>query len=415
MSVATEITRIQGAKSDIASAIENKGVTVPSSTKIDGMAALINKIDENRRDEAVEKDVIFIDFDGTILYSYTAAEFALLTELPTLKTHEENMTAVRWNWTLSDAKTYVSVYGGLVIGQECATTDGKTHVWIRLDSKYYEPYVGFTVNGTITINWGNGYTQSTLTGTSATSSVKYAKSPYTQGGYYHYTITPNTGTTYSIIGGSNGSYLCCGTDSNNAINKIYNTSIYKVRVGNGCGLHTYALNYCNNINTINIVSITGKTQTFYRCRNLSAIVLPYGMDTGAGNGIFATCSTARYISLPSSFGGVGTSAFSSAGSLSKLFIVKSTTSYGNQSFQDLSSIKTFVVPSEVTALGSYFMNTAVCLRKIKFLGTTPPTMGSSSFSSVSTDCIISVPTGSLSAYTSAANYPSSSTYTYIEE
>ena len=44
MSIASEITRIQGAKSDIADAIEAKGVTVPSATKIDGYAALVAAI-----------------------------------------------------------------------------------------------------------------------------------------------------------------------------------------------------------------------------------------------------------------------------------------------------------------------------------------------------------------------------------
>ena len=36
MSIQSEITRISGAKSDIADAIEAKGVSVSSSTKIDG-------------------------------------------------------------------------------------------------------------------------------------------------------------------------------------------------------------------------------------------------------------------------------------------------------------------------------------------------------------------------------------------
>lgn len=44
MSIQSEITRIAGAKSNIADAIEAKGVTVPSSTKIDGYAPLIAQI-----------------------------------------------------------------------------------------------------------------------------------------------------------------------------------------------------------------------------------------------------------------------------------------------------------------------------------------------------------------------------------
>ena len=45
MSVQSEIDRIAGAKSDISTAIMNKGVTVPSGTKLDGMAALIGNIE----------------------------------------------------------------------------------------------------------------------------------------------------------------------------------------------------------------------------------------------------------------------------------------------------------------------------------------------------------------------------------
>ena len=44
MSVQSEITRLASAKNDIATAITNKGVTVPSGTKLDGMAALIDQI-----------------------------------------------------------------------------------------------------------------------------------------------------------------------------------------------------------------------------------------------------------------------------------------------------------------------------------------------------------------------------------
>ena len=44
MSISSEITRISNAKAAIAESIANKGVTVPSGTKIDGMAALIDSI-----------------------------------------------------------------------------------------------------------------------------------------------------------------------------------------------------------------------------------------------------------------------------------------------------------------------------------------------------------------------------------
>lgn len=45
MSISTEITRLQNAKASIKSSIEGKGVTVPSSTKLEGYSTLIDTIE----------------------------------------------------------------------------------------------------------------------------------------------------------------------------------------------------------------------------------------------------------------------------------------------------------------------------------------------------------------------------------
>lgn len=44
MSISSEITRLQNAKASIKTSIENKGVTVPSATKLDGYSTLIDSI-----------------------------------------------------------------------------------------------------------------------------------------------------------------------------------------------------------------------------------------------------------------------------------------------------------------------------------------------------------------------------------
>lgn len=46
MSIASEISRLQQAKSDLATSIENKGVTVPAATTLDGYAALVDQIQQ---------------------------------------------------------------------------------------------------------------------------------------------------------------------------------------------------------------------------------------------------------------------------------------------------------------------------------------------------------------------------------
>lgn len=55
------------------------------------------------------------------------------------------------------------------------------------------------------------------------------------------------------------------------------------------------------------------------------------------------------------------------------------------------------------------------MKSIKFHRDSPAgCQSSSAWTNIPTTCIIYVPTGSLAAYTSAANYPDSSTYTYEE-
>lgn len=64
MSVASEINRLQTAKADLKTAIEGKGVTVPSSTKLDGYAALVDSIEAGGGDD----DNWYIVVDGAAKY-----------------------------------------------------------------------------------------------------------------------------------------------------------------------------------------------------------------------------------------------------------------------------------------------------------------------------------------------------------
>lgn len=60
MSIASEIQRLQQAKADLKTAIEAKGVTVPSATTLDGYAALVDSIGSVPYDAEIE----YIQTDG---------------------------------------------------------------------------------------------------------------------------------------------------------------------------------------------------------------------------------------------------------------------------------------------------------------------------------------------------------------
>lgn len=127
-----EESDIQG----IANAIRSKNGSSDTYT-VSQMAQAITDIPSGGGSD--EKDVFFYDYDGTVLYSYKKSDFLALSSMPANPTHS-GLTAQGWNWTLSDAKTYVTTYDKLNIGQMYITDDGDTRIYITLDN-YLKPYL----------------------------------------------------------------------------------------------------------------------------------------------------------------------------------------------------------------------------------------------------------------------------------
>ena len=205
----------------IADAIRAKGGTQASLTYPAGFISAINDIPTGGggNPTAPDNDVVFIDYDGEIRYSYTAAEFAALTALPANPTHS-GLIAQGWNWTLADAKTYVAAYGALVIGQQYITQSGATEIDIYLISGLaLSPILSCAVNGTVLINWGDGFT-SAVTGTSLTT-IKETTHTYAAKGHYTISLEATSGT-YALYG-SSSKMLLHGTD-------VYEMKLYFLNI-----------------------------------------------------------------------------------------------------------------------------------------------------------------------------------------
>lgn len=89
MSIATEITRLQTAKTDLKTAIEGKGVTVPSATKIDGYADLVDSIETGGGggdiDAIIDGSITAVESDATVVEEY---KFYNCTHLASVKFNE---------------------------------------------------------------------------------------------------------------------------------------------------------------------------------------------------------------------------------------------------------------------------------------------------------------------------------------
>lgn len=85
MSIANELSRLLQAKSDLATSITNKGVTVPAATTIDGYAALVDQIQQGGGTLPYDSEVEYIESTGTqyidtgevVVYASDVVEIAL--------------------------------------------------------------------------------------------------------------------------------------------------------------------------------------------------------------------------------------------------------------------------------------------------------------------------------------------------
>ena len=383
-----------------------------------------------------QKDVNFYDYDGSIVTSYSAADFANLAQLPTNPAHT-GLISQGWNWTLADAKTYVAAYGKLDVGQMYVTDDGKTRIYIRLEQGRLAPYFGLAVNGTATIDWGDGSTASIVAGDS-TSTVINTQHIYSAPGDYVITIAINGSA--SLLGIRNGSQILWKNSQVANENRCYQNSIQRVELGIGIDIGDSAFSNCYSLTSITIPS--GVTRiiynAFFNCRSLTSITIPSDV-TSIGDSAFYSCYSLASIMLPNSTTSISDHAFDNCYSLTSITLPSNVTSISNYAFYNCPSLTSITLPSGVTRINSYAFSdcrslasitissgvTSISARvfygcaslgEIHFKPSTPPTVSSSdAFTGIPTDCIIYVPIGKLTAYTSASKYPSSSTYTYREE
>ena len=358
------------------------------------------------------------DYDGTVLGYYTNEEFDALTELPNPPA-PQGLVATGWTATLEEAKASLAENGVVVLGRMYETASGATEIDIVLPEERKFPTLGIGLNGTATIDWGDGSAEDTLTGASL-SSIAKKQHNYTSGGSYTIKINIISGEI-NLYGYENSSYSNYSSrllhNSTNWYSGVYANSIKAVRLGrNVVSIGARAFNYCYGLESITIPNSVASIgiYAFSRCCNLVSVVIP-GSVTSFGEGAFADCTALESVVMPAGLTEqIGNNTLNGCYTLTSVLVPESVTSIGTSSFQYCYSLVSVVLPSSVTYIGDFAFGGCTSLSSLKFESAIPPTANSSSSFGIPNDCIIKVPTGSLSAYTSARNYPDSSTYTYVE-
>ena len=427
------------------------------------------------------KDPIrFFDYNGEIVASYTSVP----TELPTVPGHEGLKNGV-WNYTLQEISTQFAASGTCDIGANYMTTSEKTEIDIEfVDDARLSPYLRFAVNGTVTVDWGDGSSAEDVTGTSL-ASRKDIQHTYSQVGKYTITLA-NTSGSYSMYGDSTYNLLHSNSETTN-VNIVYSNCVEAVRIGKNCIIGSNAFYNCSSLSSITIPSgvmsigsyafascyflssvtiPSGVTSigssAFQYCRSLSSITIPSGVTSIGGNAFngcsslssitipsgvtsigsgafqycyplssitipsgvtsivisaFSSCYSLSSIAIPSGVTSILSSAFYQCYSLSSIAIPSGVTSIGNVAFQYCYSLSSFTIPSGITSIGNSAFHSCYGMKEYHFESTTPPTLGTTAFTNIQSDCIIYVPKSSgqtvLNAYKTATNW--SDWASYIQE
>ena len=174
MSIQTELTRLTNAKAAIQTAIEGKGVTVPSGTLLDGMAALIESIEAGGGGNASVFGSITPASNGPITITHnfgdgynTDKKVKGKTTILIVAAAEKNISAGVYS-ICSVGKTYSESSGTIVNSQ----------------SKSYT-------------RWGNGYIHTTAPSITAATSESFtinnsnASYPFAAGTTYYYAVWDN--------------------------------------------------------------------------------------------------------------------------------------------------------------------------------------------------------------------------------
>lgn len=389
--------------------------------------------------EPTPLDVDFVDYDGTLLYTYTAADFANLSALPANPSHT-GLTAQGWNWTLADAQAFVAKHGTLVIGQNYTTSDGKTRAYLTLteDVKSFEVGVYFvaTKKNGVTVYWGDGTSETSTANDNANSQLKHT---YNVAGDYVIELAVTNGTVALGYGGSNNRFL-----GNTGTQQLMTSQCFnKIEIGNNVtGVYRQCFYNLTHIESISIpTSVTtygdsSNGNVFANCMRLKGIVIPSG-TTLITTGFVQGNHLLKYIALPKSVTDIKINAFirtfnlrkftiaSMAGSLTAgnylvsenygtidHFVAYGTYTEITQCFcrSNFTIIKNKIyIPSTVTSILQYAFNSTY-IKEIHFESTTPPTLKNTNAFTDWAGLHIYVPQGCLSAYQNASNWSSHASY-----
>ena len=159
---------------------------------------------------------------------------------------------------------------------------------------------------------------------------------------------------------------------------------------------------CNRLISVTIPnSVTSiGNMAFAYCRGLTSVTIGNSV-TSIGNYAFCYCRGLTSVTIPNSVTSIGHDAFYECSSLDSVTIGNSVTSIGYEAFYNCSGLTSVTIPNSVTSIGYWAFRGCSGLTSIVSNAVVPPVLGGEVFSYTNNYCNVTVPCGSLEAYTSS--------------
>ena len=350
-------------------------------------------------------DITFYDYDGTIVTSWTLEELATKTALPDYPSHE-GLTCQGWNWSLADLKT---TNRKINVGAMYITDDGKTRIYIRLEEGRTSPMLGVCPNGTVTVDWGDGTTPDTLTGTSITTVKWTPNHAYAAPGEYVIKLTVDgTMRFYGTSTSNQFSAILRYSSASDNRNYVYRNSIEKIEIGSRVtSIGIAAFRSCYSLASITIPdSVTSIGSNAFRyCYSLSSITIPDGI-TNIASSAFYNCYSLSSITIPDSVTSIGSNVFGYCYSFTSITIPNGVTSIASNVFDRCCSLASITIPNGVTSIASNVFYNCYSVAFYDFSNCTsvPQLESTNAFTNIPDDCQIRVPASLVDAWKAATNW-----------
>ena len=391
----------------VAAAIREKGGTSDPLVYPDGFVTAIQAIQTGGgTTPGAPGDITFYDYDGTIVTSWTLAELATKTALPDYPSHE-GLTCQGWNWSLADLKT---TNRKMNVGAMYITDDGATRLHIRIATvgRMTVPlYIGQTVANGVSIDWGDGSTAETLSGTGNVNTSH----TYADPGDYVISLMPQDGCTLSFGDGSISNCLMGSTGNNG---RVYCNMLQEVYIGrNVTSIGGNAFSYCYSLESVTIpdgITSIG-SRAFGYCYSLESVTIPDGI-TSIGGSAFLYCPPLASITIPDGVTKIVENTFQNCYSLASITIPDGFTSISASSFYNCYSLANATIPDGVTSINSSAFYNCYGMRYYDFSACTsvPALSHTNAFKNIPSDCQMLIPAALYDEWSTATNWATYASY-----